>query len=108
MASNLSIARIFALGREGDPEFVFGSGAFPRNLQTELVLFFENRHEDFFGGAGIGGALQNNDLAGAQMGRDGMSRVGDVAQVGLVVFVERSGDADDDGVHVGRSANSWR
>jgi hypothetical protein len=28
-------------------------------------------------------------------------RFGDVAEVGLVVLVERGGDADDDGVHLG-------
>ncbi len=33
------------------------------------------------------------------MRRDGMRRVGDVAEVGLVIFVERRRDADDNRIH---------
>jgi len=35
------------------------------------------------------------------VGREGLDRAGDVAEVGLVVLVEGGGDADDDGVHLG-------
>ena len=65
-----------------------------------LVLFLENRHHDFFGGAGVGCALENDQLAGLQMRRDGVGGVGDEAEVGFVILIERGGDADDDGVHL--------
>src|ERR1700683_2406926 len=34
------------------------------------------------------------------MRSDGMRRIGDVAEVGFMVLIERSGNADDDGVHL--------
>src|ERR1019366_3838014 len=56
---------------------------------------------DFFRGARVGRALEDDDLTGAQIGRYGVGGVGDVAEVGLVIFVERGGDADDDRIHGG-------
>ena len=41
-------------------------------------------------------------LAGAQVRRNGFGGVGDVAEVGFVILVQRGGDADDDGVHLGQ------
>src|SRR5215831_4272913 len=38
-------------------------------------------------------------MAGTKMGRDRCSGSGDVAEIRLVVFIERGGDADDNGVH---------
>src|ERR1019366_9528904 len=61
----------------------------------------ENRHQNFLGGAGIGGALENDQLASAQMRGNRFGGGRDVAEIGLVVLVQRSGNADDDGVHVG-------
>ena len=69
------------------------------SLQSALVLLLENRQHDFFRGAGIRCTLKNHQLAGLEMGREGVRRIGDEAEVGFVIFVERSGDADDDGVH---------
>ncbi len=60
---------------------------------------FENRQHDFFGGAGVGCTLENHQLSGLEMGREGVCSIGDEAEVGFVILVERSGDADDDGVH---------
>src|SRR6266436_3598466 len=37
------------------------------------------------------------------MRRDGRCRIRDVAQVGLVILVQRSGDANDDGIHLGQT-----
>ena len=36
----------------------------------------------------------------AQVRRNGLGRVRNVAEVGLVILIERRGDADDDGVHL--------
>ena len=65
-----------------------------------LVSFFQDRDHDFFSGAGVGGAFEYHQLARAQMRRNGLGRVRDVAQVGLVILIERSGNADDDGIHL--------
>src|SRR5439155_18670550 len=40
-------------------------------------------------------------VSGSQMGRNGMAGVGNVAEVGLMVFVQGSWNADDDSVHLG-------
>ena len=88
-------------GEKATQILVVAGRALAGSFQTGLVFLFENRNQDFFGGAGVGGALKDDDLAGAQMGRHGMGGVGDVAEVGLVIFVERGGDADDDRIHGG-------
>jgi hypothetical protein len=36
-------------------------------------------------------------LSGAQVRRDGVRSIGDEAEIGPVVFVQRSGNTDDDG-----------
>ena len=71
-----------------------------RCLEAGLVFFLQNRNQDFFGRAGVGRAFEDDDLAGSQMRRDGMRGIGDVAQVRFVILVQRSGDADDDRVHL--------
>ncbi len=101
VTSHLGVAGILALGRKRDPDIVVAGCAFAGSFQAGLVFLFENRNQDFFGGAGVGRALEDDDLAGAQIGRDGVSGVGDVAEVGLVILVERRGDADDDRIHGG-------
>src|SRR5271157_3455808 len=64
-----------------------------------LVSALEDGHKHFFGSTGIGCALENDQLSGAQMGRNGLGRRSDVAEIGLVILTERSRDADDDRVH---------
>ena len=39
-------------------------------------------------------------MSGAQMGRYRLRRVGDIAEVGFVICIQRSGDADDNGVRL--------
>ncbi len=78
-----------------------GSSSARADLQAVRVAGFEQRNNDFLGGAGIGGALQHDQLALVNIGSDGLDGSGHVAQVGLVVLVERGGHADDDRVHLG-------
>src|SRR5262249_515763 len=63
---------------------------------------FENRNQHFLRGAGIGRALEDDQLPGAQVRRNRVSRVGDVTEIRLVILVERSWYADDDGIHRGQ------
>src|SRR5208282_5730636 len=101
VARHRGVAGVLALGRERDPDIAVAGCSLAGSFQAGPVLLFENRNQDFFGGAGIGGAFEDDDLTGAQMGGYGMSGVGDVAEIGLVIFVERRGDADDDRIHGG-------
>ena len=101
MASDLRIAGIFALRRKSDPDIVVAGFAVSRHSQAGFVLFLENRHQNFFRRARIGSALENHDLAGPQVGSDGVRGVGNKAEIGLVILVERRRDADDDRVHGG-------
>ncbi len=88
-------------GENATQNIVVAGGAVAGSFQAGLVLLFENRNQNFFGGAGVGSALEDDDLTGAQIGRYGVGGVGDVAEIGLVIFVERRGDADDDRIHGG-------
>ena len=99
-AGHSGVAGIFALGGKGNEEFFFASEAAAGGLQAKLVFFFENRHHHFFGGAGISCALEHDQLAGLKMRGDGMRGVGDIAEIGLVILIQRRGDADDDRVHL--------
>lgn len=87
---------------------VLAAGVFPlRGIDQEEVLAhlaaggFDAGQQFFFGGARVGGAFQGHHLAGAQVGGQGVHRVGDVAQIRLAVFIERGGHADDQGVGFG-------
>src|ERR1700722_17426704 len=100
-ASHGSVSRIFAFGRESDEKFVGSDFRSPCGFQAGFVLFFENRYHHFFGGAGISGALENDELSSAQVRRNGVCSISDEAEIRFVIFVQRSGDADDDGVHFG-------
>ena len=93
------VARVFALGREGDVDAGLAGGA--RHFEAQRVAGLEHGDHDFVGGAGVGGALEDDQLVLMNVGGDGGDGAGDVAEVGLVVLVERRGDADDDRVHVG-------
>src|SRR5271157_2254432 len=66
-----------------------------------LVAALEDGDKHLFGSTGIGCAPENDQLSGAQMGRNGLGGVSDVAEIGLVILTERSGHADDDRVHAG-------
>src|SRR5271157_176767 len=95
------VAGILALRREGNIEQVVALHARPRGVQTTLVQTLENRHQNFFGRAGIGRALQDDQLTRTQMRCDRFCRVADVAEIRLVMFVQRRGNADDDSVYAG-------
>ena len=60
--------------------------------------FFEDGQNQFFGGAGISGGFQHDQLALLQVGLNGQSSLLDVAQVGFAALIERRGHADDDGI----------
>jgi len=80
-----------------DAGVVWGAGYF----EIKPIAGFETGDYQLFGCAGVGGAFEDDELAFLDVGRDGFDGAGDVAEVGLVVFVQRSGDTDDDGVHLG-------
>ena len=93
------VAGIFALGRKGDVDAGLLEGA--RNLEPEPIAGFKHGRNNLFGGAGISGALEDDQLVLMNVRRERGNGAGDVAQVGLVVLVERGGHADDDGIHGG-------
>ena len=99
--SHRGVAWVLAFGREGDEELLSIRRAFAGSFQPVLVTLFQNWNHDFFRGSGIGRAFEDDQLAGAQVGRDGLGGVGNVAEVGFVVFVQRRRDADNDGIHFG-------
>jgi hypothetical protein len=71
------------------------------DLRSDLEAGGFDAGDDFLlGGAGVGGAFKAEDLADAEVGDHGVEGVGDEAEVGLEVFVERRGDTEDDGVAV--------
>ena len=80
-----------------DAGLIEGAG----DLELEGIAGLEARDDQFFGGAGIGGAFEHNELALMDVGSDGGDGSGDVAEVGLMIAVERSRHADDDGIHFG-------
>ena len=67
------------------------------------AAFLENRQDEFFGGAGIGGAFENDELAALEIRRDGQRCLFDVAEVGFAALVKRSGNADQNRVHVAQA-----
>ncbi len=99
MASDGVVAGVFALRRESDVNARFVERA--RYFQAERIAGFEQRNDDLFGGAGVGGAFEDNELALMDVRRDGLYGSDDVAEVRFVIFVQGRGHADDDGVHVG-------
>ena len=72
-----------------------------RHLEAARIAAFKQRHHHLFRGAGIGRAFEHNQLALVDVRRNGLDRAGHIAQVGLVVLVERRGHADDHRIHGG-------
>ena len=87
----LGIARVFALGGEGQVEI---------RARLEAGALLQHRAQVLVGGAGVGGGFQHDEGPFFQVGGHGLAGVGDVGDVRLAVLVERGGDADDDGAHV--------
>src|SRR5581483_3630485 len=58
----------------------------------------KQRQQDLVGGAGIGGALEHDQLAAMQLRGDRGGGVDDEGQVGGAPFAQRGGHADDGGV----------
>ena len=84
----LGVARVLALGAEGQEEV----DARPEPAGGQ------QRQDDLAGGARVGGALEDHELAGPQPLGDRAGRVDDVGQVRLARLGQRGGDADDDDV----------
>ena len=82
------VARILALGREGEQEVV-GARQAGR---------LEQRQHFLVGRARIGGRLEHDQLALAQARGNRLGRVVDVRQVGFAVGAERRRDADENRV----------
>ena len=82
------VARVLALGREGEEEV--GPG-----LEAAAL---EDRLHHIRDGAGIGGRFEHHELAGAEMLGDRLAGLHHVGQVRLAVAVERGRHADDAGV----------
>lgn len=80
--------RILALGGKG--EEVVAPALEARFVQDPL--------HQLVGGAGVGGALEHHELAGAQRRAHLPGRGGDVGHVGLALGGERCRHADEDGV----------
>ena len=59
---------------------------------------FDTGHDLFLGGAGVGRALEAEDLVCPEMRDDGFERVGHVGEIRLHMFVQGRRDAEDDGV----------
>ena len=98
VACNCLFSGIFAFRRKGDMNA--GLVGIARYFETVAISFLDERHNYFFGGAGVRGALENDELAVVKMRGYGLYCAGDVAEVGLVVLIEGRRDADDDGVHL--------
>ena len=62
------------------------------------AALFEDRQNEFFGGAWIGSGFEDDQLTFLQVRLDGDGGLLDVAQIGLAAFIQRSGNADDDAV----------
>ena len=82
----LRIARVDALGREGQQEIFV-------ELQAGL---FKHRQQNFVGRAGIGCRLENDQLTASQPLLDLFGGRQDVGNVRLFCFAQRRRDADDD------------
>ena len=84
----LRVARIDALGRENQVEILAGFQA----------AALEDGLHHLFSGAGIGRALQDDHLAGAQARHDPLGRRDNVLQVGRLHVVEGCRHADQNDV----------
>jgi len=88
------VAGVDALRRKGEVEIL------PR-LQPRL---FQEREDKLLGGAGIGRALQDDQLAGLQVLRNTPGGLLDVGEVGRLAGVKGRRHADKDGIHLAELA----
>ena len=102
LGGEVRIARILPLGTEGQEEIA-------ARLQAALL---QDRQHDFPRRAGIGRAFQDHELPRPQDRGDLLGRLLDVRQVRVAAFVQRGGNADQQGIglaqppHVGRGQES--
>src|ERR1039458_3395193 len=94
------IAGVLAFGGERHEEFFSRERLVARGFKTGRIFLFEDRDHHFFRRAWVCRTLKHDQLSGTQMRSDGVGGVGDVAEIGLVVFVQRGGDANDDCIHL--------
>ena len=78
-----------------------GLAGFPADPQAKRVALLQKRHHDVLGRSRIGGAFQHDKLPLVDVRRDRLHGSGHVAQIRLVVLVQRRGHANDDGIHAG-------
>ena len=107
--SKLFIAGIFAFRRESQVEirrnvFTF----FAMRNRAVQTSFFEDWQHQFFGCPGIRGALKNDELAALEVGSDGQRRFFHIAEVRFATLVERSRNADQNGVHIAQTGEIGR
>ena len=69
------------------------------DLEAGRIPGFEERGKDLLGGAGVGSAFEDDELAVVNVRGNGLDGADDKAEVGLVMVVERGGDADDHRIH---------
>ena len=67
-------------------------------LQTAALL--QNGTEQFLGGTGVGGGFQHHNGAPPEMLGNGDGGIPDVADIRLLVLVQRGGNADSDKVYI--------
>src|SRR5262249_8444817 len=91
------IAGIFALGGKGDKEFSLRFRLPPRRFHSTL---FQQRNQYILRCTGVSRAFKNNKLPFLEIWSDRLGRLHDVAQIRLVVLVQRCGHADDYRVHL--------
>ena len=78
-----------------------------RDGAAQAALFQDRQHQ-FFGGARIRGAFENDELVSLQVRRDGKRGVLDVAQVRFAPLIERRRNADQHGIHVAQAREIGR
>ena len=88
-----AVARVLALGREGQEEV----------LAAREAARLEARQQLLARGAGIGGRLEHHQLARPQPRRDLVGRLAHVGEVGLAVAAERRRHAHQDRVALGET-----
>lgn len=83
------VVGVLALRRKGQEEIASG---------VKARLFFQDVPHVLVGGTRVSGRFQDDQLAAPQVLGDGVGGVEHKAHVWLAVFVERCGNADEDGV----------
>src|SRR5262249_6352140 len=94
----IAVAGVLALRTEGEEEVLAG-------LQTGLL---QDRAEQLLRRAGVGGALQHDELAAAQVRADRAGRRLDARQVRLAVLRQRRRHANDDRVNLAEAGGVGR